>query len=107
MSKWLRWIVFAALLAIPSVSWAQCTGGLIDGCPAAVNPQPGDLGLVWQLNQSPHTRAATFQEIVNGGLLSRLTSKVQALPSSSSSAGVNLGIGTSPSSCVPGDVWET
>jgi len=86
---------------------AQCTGGLIDNCPAATSPQGSDLVLGWQSGQSPHTRAFTLTEVVAGGLQSQLTVEIKALPSSSSTAGLNLGVGTAPTACVSGDIWST
>lgn len=107
MSKWMRWFLLAAILLLPSAAWAQCTGGLISGCPAAFSPQPNDLAFVWQNGQTPHTRAATFAEIANVGLTPQMTVKLNTLQSGSAGAGFNLGLGTPPSSCIAGDVWET
>jgi len=112
MGKWIRWVTVTMMvalpLALPAISWAQkCSGGLISGCPAAVNPQASDLAWVWQNNQSPHTRAATFGQVVQGGLSIPLTVKVTAMPSAAAGAGVNIGVGASPSSCIAGDIWQT
>lgn len=107
MCKYFLGAFLFALLLIPGAGHAQCTGGLIDNCPAAVSPQPTDLGLVWQNGQSPHTRSATFAQIVNGALVSPLTQKLITFPSASSGAGLNLGNGSPPNPCTNGDVWMT
>lgn len=99
-------LILLALL-LPRAGHAQCTGGLIDNCPAAVSPQPSDLALVWQNQQSPHTRAATFAEIVNGAILQPLTQRLLTAPSTVLGAGLNLGNGTPPNPCTNGDVWTT
>lgn len=95
------------LLALPSGAWAQCTGGLIDNCPKAVAPLPGDFVLGWQNSQSPHTRAVTNAQVVAGALGQQLTVELLAAPSSGAHAGLNLGIGTAPTSCRAGDLWMT
>jgi hypothetical protein len=41
---------------LPIAARAQCAGGLITNCPPAVNPQPTDLLLLYQLGQNPHSR---------------------------------------------------
>src|SRR5271163_1254892 len=80
MGKWrLLAVLFVALF--PAISWAQCNTGLINSCPAAVTPQAGDLAWVWQNNQSPHTRAATFGQVLAGALSQQLPVKVNAMPS--------------------------
>lgn len=98
-------LFLAALL--PVAARAQCTGGLIDNCPAAVTPQPSDEALTWQINQTPHTRKMTLQQIVQGALQSPLNQKLSLAPATSGSAGLNLGVGTMPLTCVNGDVWAT
>jgi hypothetical protein len=104
--KYFIWGLFLALL-LPVAARAQCAGGLINNCPAAVNPQPGDEALTWQLSQGPHTRKMTLQQIVAGALQSPLTQKLSLLPSASNGAGLNLGAGSSPLTCTNGDVWST
>lgn len=95
------------LLSLPSGAWAQCTGGLINNCPRAVSPLPGDFVLGWQNSQTPHTRAVTNAQIVQGALAQPLTVEMFTLPSSTAKAGINLGIGSPPASCAPGDLWMT
>lgn len=95
------------LLLLPSAAWAQCTGGLINNCPAAVSPLPGDFVLGWQNSQSPHTRKITNAQVVTGALGQPLTVPLSTLPSRTTSAGLNLGIGAPPASCRPGDLWMT
>lgn len=95
------------LLLLPISAWAQCTGGLIDNCPKAVSPQPGDFVLGWQNGQSPHTRSITNAQVVAGALQQPLTTKLNALASASAGTGFNLGIGASPTTCLPGDMWMT
>lgn len=95
------------LLWLPSGAWAQCTGGLINNCPSAVAPLPGDYVLGWQNSQTPHTRKLTASQVVAGALGQQLTVEMFTLPSSSSNAGLNLGIGAPPSNCAPGELWMT
>ena len=105
MIRRLLWIL--AFLALPLAAHAQCTGGLINNCPAAVSPQPGDEALAWQIAQAPHTRKMTLAQIIAGGLAVPLQSKLTALASTSGSAGLNLGNGVAPLACTNGDVWTT
>lgn len=86
---------------------AQCTGGLIDNCPNAVSPASNDVALTWQQAQSPHTRQMSLSQILAGALTTPVTTKLQTLVSSGGGAGLNLGIGQSPTLCVAGDVWST
>jgi hypothetical protein len=103
-----KYLGLIALLAfiVPSAVRAQ-TCNLINNCPAAVSPQAGDEALTWQLSQFPHTRKMTLSQIIAGGMSVPLTGKLTALPSSTGSAGFNLGNGVAPISCLPGDVWTT
>ena len=52
-----------AFLALATAARAQCAGGLIVNCPAAVSPQSTDLLLGWQLGQIPHVRVFTPSQI--------------------------------------------
>lgn len=107
MSKMVRLLIVGMLLMLPIPAFAQCVSGLISSCPSAVNPQPGDLVWSWQNGQSPHTRAQTDSQVVHGALQNPLDTKLLSLPSSTSSAGLNLGIGSAPSTCTNGDLWMT
>ena len=104
-------IAMMALLPLSAFSArpvrAQCSGGLIVNCPAAVNPQPGDLELGWQQGQNPHTRAATNAQILTGALQNPVVGKLTTQMSASGGAGLNLQVGSPPNACVAGDVWET
>lgn len=105
-----KYLVLIALLFLPIASQAakaQCTGGLINNCPAAVSPQPGDVALTWQLNQAPHTRKMTLAQIIAGGLAAPLQSRLTTLASTTGGAGLNLGNGVAPLACLNGDVWTT
>jgi len=44
------------LLGAPAAE-AQCAAGLIVNCPPAVNPQPGDVIYLYQLQENPHSRS--------------------------------------------------
>lgn len=99
--------LFCILLLLPVGAWAQCTGGLIDNCPKAVSPLPGDFVLGWQNSQTPHTRAVTNAQVVAGALGQPLQAKLTTMSSATATAGFNLGIGTAPTSCAPGDLWMT
>jgi hypothetical protein len=102
-----KFILICLLTMLPAGAWAQCTGGLINNCPKAVSPQAGDFVLGWQNSQSPHTRAPTNAQVVQGALQQPLTTKLTALTSGPSGAGFNLGIGAAPTPCTPGDLWMT
>ena len=54
-------------LALASAADAQCTGGLIVNCPAAVSPQPTDVLQMWQLGQVPHMRSVSLAQIQGQG----------------------------------------
>lgn len=95
------------LLLLPSGAWAQCTGGLISNCPAAVAPLPGDFVLSWQNSQNPHTRKQTNAQVIQGALGRPLTVEMFTMPSSTARAGLNLGIGAPPAACAPGELWMT
>lgn len=49
------------------MAWAQCGGGLIVNCPAAISLQQNDIVLGYQLGQTPHYRKVTVQGITSGG----------------------------------------
>lgn len=102
-----KFILICLLTLLPAGAWAQCTGGLINNCPKAVSPLPGDFVLGWQNSQSPHTRAVTNAQVVAGALQQPLTAKLTTLTAGASGAGFNLGIGASPTPCVVGDLWMT
>lgn len=67
-------VVAVPLAFAPAPAFAQCPGGLIPNCPAAVSPTASDLLLLWQGAQSPHSRNLTLQTLAtsftSGGLLS-------------------------------------
>lgn len=84
-----------------------CTGGLIVNCPAAVSPQPGDFAWGWQNGQTPHTRKLTARQLLTGALQSTVIGKITAQTATTAGAGLNLGVGATPATCIPGDVWET
>lgn len=58
----------AAILALlwSAAAHAQCAGGLIVNCPAAVNPQSTDVLQLWQLGQTPHMRKVTLGSATAG-----------------------------------------
>lgn len=108
MGKWLRSFAAFAVLLLPGMAAsAQCIGNQVNGCPAAVSPQAGDFLLGYQINQFPHTRKTTAAQVLTGALQQRITGQVQTQISSAGNAGLNLGIGVAPTTCTPGDVWET
>lgn len=107
MGKRFLFLLAMVALALPIAAHAQCTGGLIANCPSAVNPQPNDLALSWQVNQTPHTRAQTDAQILTGALGATVVGKINAQVSTSAGAGFNVGVGLSPVTCTSGDVWQT
>lgn len=59
-----RHVIFAVTLILtPLSAWAQCAGGLLSNCPAAVSPQTNDLVYGWQPGQTPHSRSFTLTQI--------------------------------------------
>jgi len=61
-------------LALSGVANAQCAGGLIVNCPAAVSPQPTDVINLWQLAQAPHMRKLPLSQILSTGLTASFAS---------------------------------
>ena len=99
-------LLLLAMAGVPAAR-AQCTGGLINNCPAAISPQAGDFALEWQINQSPHTRKLTNSQVLTGALQSTVIGEINAQVSTSAGAGLNLGVGVTPTNCTSGEVWET
>lgn len=64
-SRFLTAVVLA--VGIAGTAQAQCTGGLIIKCPAAVSPQPTDVLQLWQINQTPHMRSIPLSQILTSG----------------------------------------
>lgn len=62
-------ILFAAIVAlgISGAAHAQCTGGLIVGCPPAQSLQQNDLLLLWQGGQNPHMRSLPVGSVASVG----------------------------------------
>ena len=100
-------MAFVAVLLVSAAAQAQCVGGLISNCPSGVNPQSTDLALGYQLNQSPHTRALTLQQVLTGAITAPVKGKMTLQTSSATGAGLNLGVGANPTACTAGDVWTT
>jgi hypothetical protein len=108
VGKYIRFfLLLLPLAAAPSFAKALCIDGLISNCPAAVSPQSGDLALTWQLSGNPHTRSMTLKQVLTGALTAPVVGKITAQTSAASGAGVNLGVGVAPTTCVSGDVWTT
>ncbi len=61
----MRLILALLALLLPASAWAQCAGGLLSNCPAAVDLLPTDLVYGWQNGQVPHSRAMTVLQLGN------------------------------------------
>lgn len=105
------WAFLLALILLPlagvSQVRAQCAGGQIVNCPADTAPQASDLLWGYQLNQIPHTRKFTLQDILTGGLQQPLGNKLTLKTSNAAGSGFNVGLGIAPSLCTAGDMWMT